>query len=207
RDAAAREDHDRDRLEFVVTLEFGQHLIAVEAGHLDIEQDDIGRILAAPFERRQAINGFDDPVAVFLQAAADHGSNDERVVGDEYGSSRHSRSANAVGSATRISWPSVSRVPAMIGRTCPCGAGRMASASIRRSPVTLSTRRPNVLSATSRTRMWVPLACSGEMTVSDGLPGTMPVTSGTGSGSVMIPSAVRTERVACTGKQYEPSAA
>ena len=56
--------------------------------HLDVEQDDVGRLVPAVFERGEAVDGFDDAIALVLQAAADHGSDDEGVVGDQDGRGR-----------------------------------------------------------------------------------------------------------------------
>ena len=75
-------------MEFGIPLERGQHLETVEFGHLDIQQDHVGRVASALFERGQSVDRFDDAIALLRQAASNHGSDDEGVVGDQHGRAR-----------------------------------------------------------------------------------------------------------------------
>ena len=131
-----------------------------------------GGSLPAVFERGQAVVGFDDAIALVLEAAAHHGADDQGVVGDEHGRrwSQPPASARRVGDQNQ-SAAGVQRAGDERLGSGPSGGGPMSASSMRRNPVTASTSRPKVLSPAWMTRMWPRSPCSGEITVSGGSPG------------------------------------
>src|SRR6478752_2298830 len=126
--------------------------MAVEAGHFDVQQDDVGPVFTALFDSGQSVVCFDYVVVFCFQAGTDDGPDDKRVIRDQDRCGGQSRSARALGSVIIIRSPPVSTVPEMIVRTWPWGAGRMSASAMRRNPVTVSTCSPKVCSAISTTR-------------------------------------------------------
>jgi hypothetical protein len=79
-----RQEHDRDLFESGVAFEEGKYFEAVEARHFDVEQDDIGGLLAAQGDGGRTVLRFEDVVSLLLEAVPHDGADNQRVVRDEH---------------------------------------------------------------------------------------------------------------------------
>src|SRR6188472_2256121 len=66
-----------------IVLELREHLVAVELGHEDVEQQQVERLLPQQVERLAAVLGEADGMALSLEAAREHEPVHPVVVGDE----------------------------------------------------------------------------------------------------------------------------
>ena len=79
---AALAGHDQDR-HVAGGPDLAGHAEAVRAGHRQVEQDQVGRLLAEPAHRRQPVVGGDHLVAVLADEGGDRADHGRVVVDDE----------------------------------------------------------------------------------------------------------------------------
>ena len=89
-------DHDhRDVAESLVVLEALEHLDAVEAGHLDVEQDQVGRLGLERRERVEAVLELDRAVPVVLEMLGEQSAIQRIVIDDRDRGGRGSQTGQA----------------------------------------------------------------------------------------------------------------
>ena len=89
-------DHDhRDVAESLVVLEALEHLDAVQAGHLDVEQDQVGRFGLERRERVEAVLELDRAVPVVLEMLGEQSAIQRIVIDDRDRGGRRSQTGQA----------------------------------------------------------------------------------------------------------------
>jgi hypothetical protein len=90
-------EHHRDVGKEMVGLDPGEHGVAVELGHLHVQQDHVGALAGADGQGLLAVGGLEHPVAAGLELLDQHRPDDQGVLGDQ---DRRGHGANRTGTVS-----------------------------------------------------------------------------------------------------------